>query len=98
MINAIFAGFYLIFFILYLYNVFFNDNYMTFELWLMSIIYLVPYSYDLLKLRKSRVDYESLDGTEKFTEINTIKSLKIIHQPTLIIIMVIVSLIVSFIV
>ena len=42
--------------------------------------------------------YESLDGTEKFTKINTLEYLKIIHQPTLIIIMVLVCLVISFII
>ena len=53
MINVVFAIWYLIIFTLYLYNSIFNDYVMTFELWLTSIIYLVPYSYQLLRLRIS---------------------------------------------
>ncbi len=98
MINVVFAIWYLIIFTLYLYNSIFNDYVMTFELWLTSIIYLVPYSYQLLRLRRSIVDYESSDGTEKFSKIDTAESLKIINQPALMIIMIIICLAISFII
>ena len=98
MLNLIFASFYIIFFIVFIYNALLNNNYMTFELWLMSIIYLVPYSYQLLRLRRSIVDYESSDGTEKFSKIDTAESLKIINQPALMIIMIIICLAISFII
>ena len=98
MINVVFAIWYLIFFTLYLYNSIFNNYVMTFELWLMSIIYLIPYSYQLIRLRKSIVDYESSDGTEKFSKIDTAESLKIIHHPALMLIMIIICLSISFII
>ena len=98
MLNLIFASFYIIFFIVFIYNAILNNNHMTFELWLMSIIYLVPYSYQLLRLRRSIVDYESSDGTDKFSKIDTAESLKIINQPALMIIMIIICLAISFII
>tara|TARA_B100001057_G_C22175716_1_gene691171 strand:- start:66 stop:359 length:294 start_codon:yes stop_codon:yes gene_type:complete len=97
MLNLIFASF-LIFFIVFINNAILNNNHMTFELWLMSIIYLVPYSYQLLRLRRSIVDYETSDGTDKFSKIDTAESLKIINQPALMIIMIITCLAISFII
>ena len=96
MLNLVFAFFYLQIFALYIYYAMFKNEHLYFELWFISLFYLIPYSIDLYKLSKSKIDYESEDGAVQFTAIDTPKALKTIHQPVLMILMVIICLVISF--
>ena len=99
MLYLVFAWFYLLLFAFYVYfEVFEKDNhdFGPFGLWFISLFYLITYSIDLYKLSKSKIDYESEDGAEKFTAVDTPKALKTIHQPVLMILMVLICLIISF--
>ena len=96
MLNLIFAFFYLLLFALYIFNAVVKNDHLYFELWLISLIYLIPYSIDLYKLSKSKIDYESVDSAVKFTAVDTPKALKTIHQPVLMIFMVLICLLISF--
>ena len=96
MLNLVFAFFYLSIFALYIFNAVVKNDHLYFELWFISLFYLIPYSIDLYKLSKSKIDYESEDGAVKFTVVDTPKALKTIHQPVLMIFMVLLCLVISF--